>query len=227
MPPVSNANYAWILHMLSKLDVNHGVAGFLLANGTLNADGDEGEIRKKLLQNDRVEAIIVLPRDMFYTTDISVTLWILNMNKHEYVRNGRRLRDRSGEVLFVDLRTWDQNIEKYQLDKNKTKKKVVLTPEQIARVKGIYESWQDVDGGYEDAPELCKSMHVEGADSIASHGYSLTPSKYIEFVDRDLGIEYDGEMSRIQAEMREILAMEKESQSMLEAAFEGIGYEIE
>ena len=90
------------------------------------------------------------------------------MNKHERERNGRRLRERSGEVLFVDLRTWDQNIEKYQLDKNRTKKKVVLTPEQIARVKNIYESWQDVDGGYEDVPELCKSMHVEGADSIAS-----------------------------------------------------------
>ena len=147
---------------------------------------------------------------MFYTTDISVTLWILNMDKHESERNGRRLRERSGEVLFVDLRTWDQNIEKYQLDKNKTKKKVVLTPEQIARVKDIYESWQDVDGGYEDVSELCKSMHVEGDDSIASHGYSLTPSKYIEFIDHDLGIDYDGEMCRIQAEMREILAMEKD-----------------
>ncbi len=227
VPPVSNANYAWILHMLSKLDVNHGVAGFLLANGALNADGDEGEIRRKLLENDRVEAIIVLPRDMFYTTDISVTLWILNMNKHERERNGRRLRERSGEVLFVDLRTWDQNIEKYQLDKNRTKKKVVLTPEQIARVKNIYESWQDVDGGYEDVPELCKSMHVEGADSIASHGYSLTPSKYIEFIDHDLDIDYSSEMSRIQVEMRELLAVEKESQAMLEAAFEGIGYGID
>lgn len=227
VPPVSNANYAWILHMLSKLDVNHGVAGFLLANGALSADGNEGEIRKKLLQNDRVEAIIVLPRDMFYTTDISVTLWILNMNKRGCERNGRRLRDRSGEVLFVDLRTWDQNIEKYQLDKNKTKKKVVLTPEQIARVKGIYESWQDVDGGYEDVPELCKSVRVEGPGGIASRGYALTPSKYIEFVDRDLGIDYDGEMRRIQAEMRELLAMEKESQAMLETAFEGIGYGID
>ena len=227
VPPVSNANYAWILHMLSKLDVNHGVAGFLLANGALNADGDEGEIRKKLLQNDRVEAIIVLPRNMFYTTDISVTLWILNMNKRECERNGRRLRERFGEVLFVDLRTWDQHIEKYQLDKNKTKKKVVLTPEQIAYVKSIYESWQNVDGGYEDVPELCKSMRVEGADSIASHGYSLTPSKYIEFIDHDLDIDYDREMGRIQSEMRELLAAEKESQTMLESAFEGIGYGID
>lgn len=81
VPPKSNANYAWILHMLSKLDVNNGIAGFLLANGALNSDGSEGEIRKKLIENDKVEAIIVLPRDMFYTTDISVTLWIINNNK--------------------------------------------------------------------------------------------------------------------------------------------------
>ena len=230
-PPTSNANYAWILHMVSKLDVNHGVAGFLLANGALNADGDEGEIRKRLLENDRVEAIIVLPRDMFYTTDISVTLWVVSMNKGACERNGRQLRDRTGEVLFVDLRTWDSNIEKYKLDKNKSKKKTVLTPGQIARVKAIYEGWQDVDGGYEDVPELCKSVRVKSDDpaepTIESRGWTLAPSKYIEFVDHDLDIDYESEMGRIQAEMRELLASEKKSQAMLEAAFEGIGYGID
>ena len=230
-PPVSNANYAWILHMVSKLDVNHGVAGFLLANGALNADGDEGEIRKKLLENDKVEAIIVLPRDMFYTTDISVTLWILNMNKGAGEKPGRRLRDRRGEVLFCDLRTWDGNVEKYKLDKNKSKKKTVFTPEQVTRVKAIYESWQDVDGGYDDVPELCKSVRVKSDDpdevTIESRGWSLAPSKYIEFVDHDLDIDYKKEMGRIQAEMRELLGVEKKSQAMLEAAFEGIGYGIE
>ena len=231
VPPVANANYAWILHILSKLDVNHGVAGFLMANGALNADGDEGAIRQKLLENDRVEAMIVLPRDMFYTTDLSVTLWILNMDKDAGERNGRRLRDRRGEVLFVDLRTWDENIEKYTYDKGKNKKKTVLTPEQIGRVKGIFESWRCVAGGYEDVPELCKSVRVESDDpnelTIESRGYALTPSKYIEFVDRDLDIDYEKEMNRIQAEMKELLATEKESQAMLEAAFEGIGYGID
>lgn len=231
VPPVSNANYAWILHMLSKLDVNHGVAGFLLANGALNADGDEGAIRQKILENDKVEAIIVLPRDMFYTTDISVTLWILNMNKGADERAGRKLRDRRGEVLFVDLRTWNENIEKYTYDKNKSKKKTVLTSEQIARVKDIFESWRCVDGGYENVPELCKSVHVKSDDSdqitIESRGYALTPSKYIEFIDHDLGIDYEKEMGRIQADMKEILATERKSQAMLEAAFEGIGYGID
>lgn len=231
VPPVSNANYAWILHIISKLDVNHGVAGFLLANGALNADGEEGEIRKRLLENDRIEAIIVLPRDMFYTTDISVTLWIVNMNKHACERNGRAFRERSGEVLFVDLRTWDSNIEKYKLDKKKTKKKTVFTADQIARVKDIFESWRCSDGGYEDVPELCKSVCLESADpeelTIASKNFSLAPSKYIEFIDRDLGIDYQKEMARIQAEMRALVAEEKRSQVMLENAFEGIGYGIE
>lgn len=230
VPPVSNANYAWILHMLSKLDVNQGVAGFLLANGALNADGDEGAIRQKILENDKVEAIIVLPRDMFYTTDISVTLWILNMNKGSGEKAGRRLRDRRNEVLFMDLRTWNENIEKYTYDKNKNKKKTVLTPEQIARVKDIFESWRCVDGGYEDVPELCKSVRVKSDNpdelTIESRGYALTPSKYIEFIDHDLGIDYEKEMGRIQSEMKELLATEKKSQAMLEAAFEGIGYGI-
>lgn len=231
VPPVSNANYAWILHMLSKLDVDHGVAGFLLANGALNADGDEGAIRQKILENDKVEAIIVLPRDMFYTTDISVTLWILNMDKGPGKKAGRKLRDRRGEVLFMDLRTWDENIEKYTYDKKKNKKKTVLTPEQIARVKGIFESWRCVDGGYEDVPELCKSVRVKSDNpdelTIESRGYALTPSKYIDFVDHDLDIDYEKEIRRIQSEMKELLATEKQSQAMLEAAFEGIGYGIE
>ena len=226
LPPVANANYAWILHILSKLDVTHGVAGFLLANGALNADGTEQEIRRKLIENDKVEAIIVLPRDMFYTTDISVTLLILNMDKAGGTKDGRRLRDRRGEVLFCDLRTWDENVETYTYDKGKRTKKTVLTPEQIERVKDIYEAWQTGEG-YEDVPELCKSASVDGPDGIADHDYTLTPSKYIEFVDHDLEIDYPKEMARIQSDMHKLLAEEKESQAALEAAFEGIGYGID
>lgn len=231
VPPVANANYAWILHILSKLDVNHGVAGFLLANGALGTDdANESAIRRKLLENDKVEAIIVLPRDMFYTTDISVTLWILNMNKKGGPKGERVLRDRRDEVLFMDLRTWDENIATYKLDKNKKKKKTVLTPEQIAEVKRVFDSWQDVEGGYEDVPELCKSVRLESDDpnevTLVSKGYALTPSKYIEFVDHDLDIDFDAEMARIQCEMREVLATEIASQKMLEDAFRGIGYDI-
>ena len=222
VPPKSNANYAWILHILSKLDVTNGIAGFLLANGALNADGVEGEIRKKLIENDKIEAIIVLPRDMFYTTDISVTLWILNNNKSEHELNSRSLQDRQNKVLFMDLRRWDKNIEKYDSDKKKSKKKTVLTDEQIARVKEIYQNWQE-DSNYEDIPELCKSTTLE---EIKGANYSLAPSKYVEFIDHDLEIDYEKEMARIQSEMKDVLATEKESQQALEEAFKEIGYEI-
>lgn len=222
MPPVANANYAWILHMLSKLDVNHGVVGFLLANGALNAGDAEYTLRKEILERDRVEAIIVLPRDMFYTTDISVTLWIVNMNKKAGVWNGRQLRDRTHEILFMDLRRWDENIEEIVIDKGKRKKKTILTDAQI---KKVYNSWQDADTSlYEDVPELCKSAALK---TIRAKDYSLAPSKYIEFVDRDLDIDYEKEMVPIQDEMRLLMVSEELSQSMFKDAFRGIGYSID
>ena len=107
VPPTSNANYGWILNIVSKLSQN-GVAGFLLANGALSDDGAELKIRKQLIENNLVEAIIILPRNLFYTTDISVTLWALNKNKKARTveQNGvlKHYRNREKEILFMDLR---------------------------------------------------------------------------------------------------------------------------
>ncbi len=218
-PPESNANYAWILHMLSHLKSADGVAGFLLANGALN-DSDTFEIRKKLIQNDKVEAIIVLPRELFITTDISVTLWILNQNKKGGNYHGRNLRNREYEILFMDLRQWKENPVK-----GENKKKVRLTTEQIEKASGIYHTWQSqgTDGSKYEVPELYRSV---GIDEIEYKGWTLTPSKYIEFIDHDLDIDYAKEMGRIQAEMKEIMKQERKSQQMLEDAFRGIGYGI-
>ena len=225
MPPVANANYAWILHMISKLDVTHGIAGFLLANGALNADGVEYAIRKEIIEQDRVEAIIILPRDMFYTVDLSATLWIVNMNKHAGKVNGRDLRDRSNQILFMDLRSFNENIEEIQIDKGKRKKKTVLTDTQIAFITDVFRKWRGVEPDlYHDVPEFCKSATIE---DIRASDYSLAPSKYIEFIDHDLDIDYASEMVRIQEEMRRVVAAEKKSQRMLEEAFRGIGYEID
>jgi type I restriction enzyme M protein len=213
-PPESNANYAWILHIINKLDVNNGIAGFLLANGALSA---EYSIRQKLVEEDKVEAIMILPREMFYSTDISVTLWIVNNNKSARTLNGRQLRDRTGEVLFVDLRTWNQN--KFE------KKFVTFDEEQVQQVKAIYNNWQDIDrSNYKDVPELCKSVTNE---ELVEKDYALVPSKYIEFVDKDLNINYEKEMARIQKEMKDLLQEEKKTQQMLKEAFDGIGYAIE
>ncbi|MDR1247304.1 MAG: type I restriction-modification system subunit M [Clostridiales Family XIII bacterium] len=205
-PPVSNANYAWVLHILSKLNVTNGIAGFLLANGALNADGVEGEIRKSLVENDKVEAIIVLPREMFYSTDISVTLWILNNNKKTRALNGRQLRDRQGEVLFIDLRRWNENT--YE------KKYVQFSDERIAAVRKIYTSWQ-IGEDYADVSELCRSATKT---EIAAQGYSLAPSKYIEFIDHDLELDTRAGMRWVLDEIKSALAEERETVRLLEIA---------
>lgn len=219
-PPESNANYAWILHILSHLKSSDGVAGFLLANGALN-DSDTLEIRKRLIQNDKVEAIVVLPRELFITTDISVTLWILNQNKKGGKYHGRNLRNREHEILFMDLRQWSENAVK-----GENKKKVRLVSEQIERASDIYHTWQceGTNGAKYEEPELYRSV---GIREIEEKGWALTPSKYIEFIDHDLEIDYEKEMMRIQAEMKEIMKQEKQSQQMLEDAFRGIGYGID
>lgn len=219
-PPASNANYAWILHMLSHLKPSNGVAGFLLANGALN-DSDTIEIRKKLLQNNKVEAIIVLPRELFITTDISVTLWILNQNKKGGNYHGRKLRNRENEILFMDLRTWTDNPVKGQ-----NKKKVFLDSEQIAKAADIYHTWQSegIDSKNYEFPEFYRSVNI---DEIEKKNWNLAPSKYIEFIDHDLEIDFEKEMARIQHEMKEVMKAEKQSQQMLEDAFRGIGYEID
>lgn len=219
VPPESNANYAWILHMLYHLKKQKGVAGFLLANGALG-DSDAFEIRKKLIQNDKIEAIIVLPRELFITTDISVTVWILNNNKKGGNYHNRQLRSREGEILFMDLRTWRENPVK-----NENKKKVLLTPQQIQKAAEIYHTWQSegTDGKNYAVPELYRSV---GIQEIEEKNFTLVPSKYIEFVDRDLDINYPEEMARIQKEMADLLRREEESRTMLQKAFSGIGFGI-
>lgn len=219
-PPESNANYAWILHILSHMKPLNGVAGFLLANGALG-DSDTHEIRMELIQNDKIEAIIILPRELFITTDISATLWILNQNKKGGNYHGRDLRNREGEILFMDLRTWTENPVK-----GENKKKVILIEDQIQKAADIYHTWQSegTDGKNYEFPELYRSV---GKEEIENRDWSLVPSKYIEFIDHDLDIDYPKEMARIQKEMKDILAAEKQSQKMLEKAFRGIGYGIE
>lgn len=219
-PPESNANYAWILHILSHLKPLDGVAGFLLANGALG-DSDTLEIRKKLIQNDKVEAIIILPRELFITTDISVTLWILNQNKKGGAYHGRTLRNREHEILFMDLRTWTENPVK-----GEGKKKVQLLTEQIEKAAKIYHTWQNegTNGTQYAMPELYCSV---GMKEIEKQDWSLIPSKYIEFIDHDMDIDFQAEMRRIQEEMKAVMQQEKESQAMLAEAFRGIGYGID
>jgi type I restriction enzyme M protein len=219
VPPTSNANYGWILNIVSKLSQN-GVAGFLLANGALSDDGTELKIRRQLIENNLVEAIVILPRSLFYTTDISVTLWILNKNKNARTveQNGvlKKYRDRRREVLFMDLRQMGSPFEK---------KYIELTEGDRAKVCEVYHAWQQVgyDDTYENIPEFCYSASCE---EVAEKGYTLVPSRYIEFVNRDENIDFDTKMKTLQTELRELLIAEEKSKADLLAVFKELGYEI-
>ena len=220
VPPKSNANYGWILNMVSKLSEN-GVAGFILANGALSGGGEEYKIRKKLIEDRLVEAIIIIPRDTFYHTDISVTLWILNKNKkeREIELNGdmKNYRERKDEILFMDLRRWGSEYEK---------KFIELTSNDISKVAENYHNWQQVvsfDTKYKNIPEFCYSASF---DEIRDNNFSLVPSKYIKFIDKDSEIDFDTEMKRIQANFKILLKEENNSQLQLVNAFKELGYEI-
>ena len=227
IPPTSNANYGWILNILSKLSTN-GMAGFLLANGALSADGTELAIRRKLIENDKVEAIIILPRNMFYSTDISVTLWILNNNKKARVvtKNGVEIhfRDRENEILFMDLRQMGVPFEKKYVELDQATRDIVIRTyhnwQQVTSVEtGRAPSLQD----YHDEPEFCYSAT---RDEIEQKGWSLVPSKYIEFRNRDEQIDFDTKMQELQADIRELLQQEEESKKELKMLFEKLGYKI-
>ena len=221
VPPKSNANYAWILNMVSKLSEN-GVAGFILANGALSGGGEEYKIRRKLIENNLVEAIIILPRKMFYTTDISVTLWILNKNKKERTfklpTETRNYRKREKEILFMDLRQIGEPFEK---------KFIQFNTQHIKDIAKTYHNWQCTDdamsSSYKNIPEYCYSATFE---EIEKKEFSLVPSKYIEFVNRDENIDFDTKMKTLQAEFTELLKEEKQSKKDLLNVFKELGYEI-
>jgi type I restriction enzyme M protein len=219
-PQTGNANYAWILHMVSKLSEN-GVAGFILANGALSGDGTEKAIRKAMLEKHLVEAIAVLPMKMFYTTDISVTLWILNRNKKaNTVPHGdliRHYRDREQEVLFLDLRKIGESFEK---------KYTQLSDQQIKDIASTFHTWQETRATdeYRNIPEYCYSATLE---EIRSKDYSLVPSKYIEFFNRDENIDFDEKMTLLQSEFAELLKAETKSKQDLLNVFKELGYEID
>lgn len=220
VPPTSNANYGWILNIVSKLSQN-GVAGFLLANGALSDDGTELKIRKQLIENNLVEAIIILPRNLFYTTDISVTLWVLNKNKkaRDVEKNGKIIhyRKREREILFMDLRQMGSPFEK---------KYVELTEADRAKVTDTYHAWQQFgyEETYKDIPEFCYSASF---DEVEEKGFTLVPSRYIEFVNRDETIDFDTKMKALQKELKELLIEEEKSKTDLLAVFKELGYEIE
>lgn len=216
-PPVSNANYAWILNMISKLSQN-GIGALLLANGALTADGDEYEIRKQLIENDLIEAVIVLPNRMFYSTDISVTIYIFNKNKKQRTAfvNGKEteLRDRTNEILFIDLRRKGHPFEK---------KYVELTPEDRKEIVSVYHNWKTKTGYslYKDEKGFCCS--IKKTDLV---NYSLKPSEYIEFDKATEEFNYNEIMKKLVCDLKDTLKDNEQTKAELINALKDLGYEI-
>ena len=159
-PPVGNANYAWLQHMLWKLRPG-GQAGVVLANGSMSSNsGGEGQIREAMVRGDAVEVMVALPGQLFLNTQIPVCLWFLTNDK---AMNGR---DRRGETLFIDAR---------ELGTMETKVLKVFTDEDIAKIQDTVQAWKTGEG-YEDIAGFCKSESVEG---IEKNNFALTPGRYV------------------------------------------------
>ncbi|WP_267740548.1 type I restriction-modification system subunit M [Myroides injenensis] len=219
VPPKSNANYAWILNMISKLSQN-GVAGFILANGALSGGGEEYKIRKQIIENDLVEAILILPGSMFYSTDISVSMWIVNRNKKartvELNDIIKHYRDRSNEVLFFDLRREGVPFEKKFIEFNE---------ETITKIAQTYHAWQQVDfeENYSNIEEFCKSVSL---DEIRKKDYSLVPSKFIDFKNIEENFNFDEKMIEIKTELSSLFEQETALKQDVVNVFKSLGYEL-
>ncbi|MFD1037788.1 type I restriction-modification system subunit M [Virgibacillus byunsanensis] len=210
-PPVGNANYAWIQHMVSKLAPS-GTAGFVLANGSMSTStSSELEIRKNLIENDMVECIVTLPGQLFYSTQIPVCLWFLTKSK---AKNGKR--ERSGEILFIDARK-----EGFMADRTHKE----LAAKDIKKVADSYHAWRGTnDNTYEDVAGFCKAAKTE---EVREHEYILTPGRYVglEALEED-SEPFEDKMERITSELGEQFAKSKKLEDEIRHALRGIGYGV-
>jgi type I restriction enzyme M protein len=171
VPPAGNANYAWLEHMASHLSPR-GVAGIVLANGSLSTQtSGEGTIRQAMVERDLVECIVAMPGQLFYSTQIPVSLWFLNRDKaNGHTRPGTHpWRDRRGEVLFIDCRKLGALVDRTHRE---------LADDEMVRVAGTYHAWRGEPGAatYTDVPGFCASVPLE---TIRQHGCVLTPGRYV------------------------------------------------
>ena len=190
VPPVGNANYAWLQHIYHHLAPN-GTAGVVLANGSMSSQqSGEGEIRRAMIEADVVDCMVALPGQLFYSTQIPACLWFLARNKNQ----GRGLRDRRGQVLFIDARKMGVLVDRTRRE---------LTDEEIRKIADTYHAWRGKQGAgeYQDVPGFCKSATLE---EIRKHGYVLTPGRYVgAAAQADDGEPFAEKMTRLVAQLRE------------------------
>lgn len=209
-PPVGNANFAWVQHIIHHLAPS-GVAGFVLANGSMSSNqSGEGDIRKAIVEADLVDCMIALPGQLFYTTQIPACLWFLARNK----KNGK-FRGRSRQTLFVDARKLGSLVDRTHRE---------LSDEEIARIARAYHAWRgEKDAGkYEDVPGFSKSATTE---DITAHGYVLTPGRYVGAAEMEDDDEpFEEKMGRLAANLEEQFKESAKLEKTIRANLKGLGY---
>lgn len=202
LAPKTNANYAWLQHMISKLSQN-GKMACILANGSLSAGGQEGEIRKKLLENDLVDCILSMPSNLFYTVTVPCSIWIINRNKKQ-----------KGHTLFINANNMGTMV---------TRKLRELSQDEILSIAETYHNYQN-DTNYEDKLGYCKKASLE---EIESNDYVLTPGRYVgtEEVEDD-GIPFEEKMKTLTAELSNQFKQSNELDEEIKRVLGAIGYDI-
>lgn len=204
-------NYAWIEHIISKLAPD-GKAGFVLANGALSTSTkEEYAIRKALLENDKIDAIVALPGQMFYSTPIPVSLWFIDMNKESSDE-----RSRKGETLFIDARNLGEMIDRTHRGFNS---------EDIKKIADTYHAYRGTNGQeYKDIAGFCK---IAKLDEIAKNDYVLTPGRYVGLAKQeDDGEPYEVKMKRLTGELKEQFEESNKLQAQIKDVLKELGYEM-
>jgi type I restriction enzyme M protein len=212
VPPVGNANYAWLQHIVHHLAPD-GTAGVVLANGSMSSNqSGEGDIRKAMIEADVVDCMVALPGQLFYSTQIPACLWFLARNKSKRPspsgRGGGEGLDRRGQILFIDARKLGVLVDRTRRE---------LTGEEVQKIADTYHAWRGEAGAgeYADVPGFCKSATL---DEIRKHGHVLTPGRYVGAADvEDDGEPFAEKMLRLSALWRE----QRAAAAKLDAAIEG------
>lgn len=219
-PPSGNANFAWMQHMLYHLAPD-GSQALLLANGSMSSTtNNEGEIRAALVENDLVECMVALPGQLFTNTQIPACIWFLTKNKKARTdKSGRKLRDRKGEVLFIEARNLGYMKDRVLRD---------FTQDDIQKVADLYHAWKtgaEVSGiAYEDQAGFCKSATL--AD-IKKHDFVLTPGRYVGATkELDDGIPFGEKMATLTAKLSEQFAESATLEAEIKKNLAGLGYEL-
>lgn len=217
VPPVGNANYAWLQLFVNKLNPS-GTAGIVLANGSMTTNsGNEGEIRKAMIQEGVVDCMVALPTQLFFNTQIPACLWFLARNRKNHPPSSRagKFRDRSGEILFIDARKLGTMINR----KNKA-----FTDDDIAKISNAYHSWRNKDGKYDDIAGFCKSATIA---EVEGNNFVLTPGRYVgtEEVEDD-GVPFEEKVNTIAAELKEQFEQSNTLQNKIKENLLRVGIKI-